>query len=176
MYRQPTLLRHLQLVLVGLAASLLIASPLSGEPSKENKLKAAYLLNFTRFITWPEETAEQDDYALHICLQDNTPFQAFFNELVLGRGVSGNRRHIVVQPLSEASHCDLTYLYQTQYQAAAAADYGLTVLDSARVSEINGAIVFYISDRKLRFEIDLERAESTGVTISSELLKLARIR
>jgi hypothetical protein len=37
-------------------------------------------------------------------------------------------------------------------------------------------IKFYILDKKLRFEIDLDKFKKKNITVSSELLKLAKIK
>ena len=50
------------------------------------------------------------------------------------------------------------------------------VLSSDQVSQKNAAIIFYVNDNKLRFEIVMNNIRKYGVTVSSELLKLARIK
>ncbi len=50
------------------------------------------------------------------------------------------------------------------------------VLSSDQISQQDAAIIFYIAERKLRFEIDLNNIKELNVMVSSELLKLARIK
>ena len=52
----------------------------------------------------------------------------------------------------------------------------IVVSDSVDTSLSVAAIAFYTEDRKLRFEVDLQKIRSLDVSVSSELLKLARIR
>ena len=49
--------------------------------SKEDKLKAAYLLNFTRFIEWPESDADEPQKTIRICVASSPKFLAFLNEM-----------------------------------------------------------------------------------------------
>lgn len=171
---RPFLLVFLHLVLTVFSASGAIAASVPDEPSRESKLKAAYLLNFTKFITWPNSDATSKQ--TRICLQDRTHFEYFFKRLVADRNMYGNKRKIVVRRLSNGVQCDLTYLHNPRKSVDPTIRYGLIVLDSAGIPENEAAIVFYISNRKLRFEIDVDRVAKEGVVVSSELLKLARIR
>ncbi len=50
------------------------------------------------------------------------------------------------------------------------------VADTSSIYFPGAAIMFYQENKKLRFEVDLERINTLNVDISSELLKLARIK
>jgi hypothetical protein len=144
--------------------------------SKENKLKAAYFLNFIEFIEWPNASEDGSLVPLDICLQDTTPFAAFFRALVSESPTIDTDRQLYVYLLPDATHCDYTYLYQTAVDENSPAEGSVVVLSSSKVLQKNAAIIFYTSDRKLRFEIDLANIKKAGVTVSSELLKLAKIK
>ena len=79
--------------------------------------------------------------------------------------------------LSEAKHCDYTYLYRPiQDENLKIIEGSVVVLSSDQMSQKDAAIIFYIDERKLRFEIDLNTIKKLNVMVSSELLKLARIK
>ena len=50
------------------------------------------------------------------------------------------------------------------------------VADTAGGDFLGPDIIFYTSDKKLRFEIDLKRLNKKEVFVSSELLKLAKVK
>ena len=50
--------------------------------SKENKLKAAYLLNFTKFIEWPATSADEQSSTIRICVDSSSEFLEFLSPLV----------------------------------------------------------------------------------------------
>lgn len=163
-------------LLVWFECSNLWAAPDSSLLSKENKLKAAYLLNFTKYIEWPMPEPASRPSPIRICLQDGAPFEAFLRDLTANRVVGASKRRIEVLSVSRAQRCDLTYLYSTPVQPSLKVAESVTVLDSAQVIYEWPTITFYIDSRRLRFEINVQRAKELQVSVSSELLKLGRVR
>src|SRR3954451_16774773 len=49
---------------------------------KESEVKAAFLLNFTRFVDWPPTAFESADSPLTICIRGDDPFAATLAHLV----------------------------------------------------------------------------------------------
>jgi len=49
----------------------------------------------------------------------------------------------------------------------------LTVSDIPQFSKLGGMIQFVLDGNKIRFEVNLTAAENAGLTLSSELLKVA---
>ena len=154
-------------------AVTLSAASADNSISKLNKLKASYLLNFMTFIDWPS-TPENNPYTpLSICLQDATPFDPFLRNLITIKPEP--KRELYVTALSAATHCDLTYFYSTPAGKNSVVEGSVVVLSSDRVSQKDAAIIFYLNNDKLRFEIVMSNVRKSGVTISSELLKIAKI-
>ena len=144
--------------------------------SKENKLRAAYFLNFIQFINWPNDSQDNPLTPLHICLQDETPFEGFFRDLASAATRADDKRELQIYRLSEAKHCDYTYLHRPIQNENSKIEGSVVVLSSDQISQQDAAIIFYIDERKLRFEIDLNTIKKLNVMVSSELLKLARIK
>lgn len=163
-------------LLVWFACSNLWAAPDTALLSKENKLKAAYLLNFTKYIEWPMTEPTSRPSPIRICLQDGAPFEAFLRDLTANRVVGVSKQRIEVLSVSHAQRCDLTYLHSTLTQPNPKVASSVTVLDSALVIYERPTITFYIDNRRLRFEINIQRTKELQVSVSSELLKLARVR
>ena len=156
-------------------AVTLSAASADNSISKLNKLKASYLLNFMTFIDWPS-TPENNPYTpLSICLQDATPFDPFLRNLINIKSEPKTKREFYVSRLSSATHCDLTYFYSTPAGKNSVVEGSVVVLSSDRVSQKDAAIIFYLNNDKLRFEIVMSNVRKSGVTISSELLKIAKI-
>jgi hypothetical protein len=44
------------------------------EISQEYKLKAAFLVNFSRFITWPEQSFAQEQQEFTLCVAGKNPY------------------------------------------------------------------------------------------------------
>ena len=144
--------------------------------SKESKLRAAYFLNFIKFINWPNHSQDNPLTPLYICLQDETPFEDFFRALVSTAAAANDNRELQIYRLSEAKHCDYTYLHRPIQNENSKIEGSVVVLSSDQISQQDAAIIFYIDERKLRFEINLNNIKKLNVMVSSELLKLARIK
>jgi len=152
------------------------AAPANDAFSKESKLRAAYFLNFIKFINWPNHSQDNPLTPLYICLQDETPFEDFFRALVSTAAAANDNRELQIYRLSEAKHCDYTYLHGPIQNENSKIEGSVVVLSSDQISQQDAAIIFYIDERKLRFEIDLNTIKKLNVMVSSELLKLARIK
>ena len=174
-------------IIFGLLAALVLVLLLSPDTaraasakdtfSKESKLRAAYFLNFIKFINWPNHSQDNPLTPLYICLQDETPFENFFRDLISNVATANNKPELRIYRLSEAKHCDYTYLYRPiQDENLKIIEGSVVVLSSDQISHKDAAIIFYIDERKLRFEIDLNNVKKLNLTVSSELLKLARIK
>jgi len=144
--------------------------------SKEDKLKAAYLLNFTKFIEWPESDADERQKTIRICIASSPKFLAFLNEMARNVRVGKLQRPVNVLPLSTAKQCELVYTRQSRTANNEKLHHAVVVVDSPEVKFPTTSIVFYEKNKKLRFEIDRDNISKTQVVVSSELMKLAKIK
>ena len=164
---------------------LLLYFPVGAEDflSKEDKLKAAYIWNFIGFINWPNLELDKLPSEIRICIGASNEFLEFFRHLVGNRRV-GNLQHAVeVLQLEKATKCELIYVSRASKTTAlklvgaqSLNDDTVIVADISSINFPGSAIIFYQEKRKLRFEVDLEKINTLNVNISSELLKLARIK
>jgi hypothetical protein len=148
---------------------------------REYEVKAAYIYNFFNYIDWPAETLPPTGSTLTIGILGESPFGPALNPLV-GKKVKG-RTLAVKQVLSakDLEQCQIVFICPSE---KARLSQILGQLKDARVltvSEIEGfaeqgGIINFISERnKVRFEINTDAAKRTGLNISSDLLKLAKL-
>jgi hypothetical protein len=159
------------MVIVMLAA----AAPLQTQDvALEYQVKAAYLLNFVRFVTWPQDTRR----AVTICVAVHNPFgdalkETLRNETVKQRPLVSR---VILQPDPE---CHVVFVPQsaavTPYLRAARDSPTLTVGETTNFIAQGGIINFVIEEGTVRFQISPEAAERAELRISSHLLRLARI-
>lgn len=162
--------------LVGLFCLFCVVGNASATISKENKLKAAYLLNFTKFIKWPTEGEKKSLTSIKICVEESAEFIAFLSEMAVNP-IFNNREYEVKSLIWDTtSGCDLMYVTSIKNVDAIDLQNIVIVVNSRETYFPGAAIVFYKDDEKLRFEIDLHYINSLEVNFSSELLKLAKIR
>lgn len=147
-----------------------------GPPPSEHQVKAAFLLNFTKFIDWPPGAAGSDN-PFAICVVGDDPFGTVLDQTVEGERAAG--RNIVVRRVREpAASCDLLFFARSArgvQRALAGVRRGvLTVGETGDFLRQGGMISFVVEDRRVRFDVDERAAVRSGLKISSRLLNVAR--
>jgi len=151
-------------------------------PATEYQVKAAFLFNFAKFTEWP---SEPDQAPFTIAILGDDPFGSGIDDLFLGKTVRDKK--IAVRRFSgvqQIEACHILFISRSVSKdvpavLAALRENGLSgvliVGESPGFAKNGGMIGFYIEGGKVRFEINQKTAESEGLKISSQLLKLARI-
>jgi hypothetical protein len=150
----------------------------SRDESLEYRVKAAYLLNFTRYVEWPTFTAP--DTTLSICVLGADPFGRVLDATVAGRTAHGRTLRVRrVQTASEATGCQVVFVNQETWRRnpqgvkALSGAGSLTVGESEQFARSGGVIGFVILDGTVRFVINDDARDRAGLRISSRMLSLA---
>jgi hypothetical protein len=145
---------------------------------EEYEVKAAYLYNFGRFVRWPEATTGGETFP--VCTIGRDPFGATLDGLLAGESIDGRRLVALrLTSLESANACRILFVGRTEESRLATvlgAVSGLpilTVSDLPRFAQRGGMIEFVLDDNRVRFEIDLDAAEASGLRLASELLRVA---
>lgn len=179
---QVPAVRFQRLVLRCSIGLFLAASSLAAQNAKpkEYELKAVYLFNFARLAAWPDtaESSKRDSFA--ICVLGEDPFGSFLDAVISGEHIGG--RAVVARRISDprdAAACHVLYVSSSeekrlkQILMALNKARVLTVSDMPEFSQRGGMIQFVTEDNKVRFEVNLRNTSDSGLTLSSELLKVA---
>ena len=152
---------------------------LDAATSPEYQLKAAFLLNFTKFVEWPPAAFRLPDSPIAICIIGDDPFGSDLDRLVEGEAVDGHR--IVVSRfahLPEAQACQVAFFSKSAPIAEelpmGAASPVLTVGERAGFLKSGGVIELSVEDRRVRFSVSQKAAETNGLKVSSRLLNVAK--
>lgn len=145
----------------------------------EYQVEAAYLYNFGRFIQWPPAAANQDE-AFPICVIGQDPFGPILDTTFAGKTLNGKPVAAVrIEKPQDATHCRILFIDATQEKhleeilSATSQVSVLTVSNIADFSTRGGMIQFVLADNRVRFQVNRSRAEHVGLTLSSDLLKVA---
>lgn len=150
------------------------ASPL------EYRVKAAYLLNFTRYIEWPSTAFEAAGAPLRVCVLGSDPFDDALEQTFAGRTAQG-RRIVVsrVEAPAQARDCHVVFISGAEWErhpdvlAAVQSPGVLTVGEGSRFAESGGVLSFIPVDRTVRFAVNLDASDGARLRISSRMLELA---
>lgn len=151
----------------------------AAEQPSEAQLKAAYLYNFAKFITWPENAFDDATAPFVIGLFDAEEMKKFA-DLLTAKKI--RNRPVVIKhftSLNNISDCHILYLGSLETNAEKTLLKKLetkpvvSVADSNHFAEHEGIIQFIPVRGRLRFIINLANANAAGVRIDSQLLSLA---
>ena len=155
------------------------APALYADPPSEYDVKAAFLLNFLKFVDWSPAAFADANSPIDICILGKDPFGRILDQLVEGETVNG--RKVAVRRMSDhpaPKTCQLAFVEGTGKEAENALNgLGrgvLTVAEGERFVRDGGIIGFVIENRRVRFDINRKVAETAGLTLSSRLLSVAR--
>jgi hypothetical protein len=148
----------------------------------EYQVKAAYLTNLGRFVEqWSSRAGSSDD-PFALCVLGQDPFGATLDAAVKGEKIGGSflaaKR---IAGANEISGCRVLFISASEddQMTAILTSLGtapvLTVSDMPAFVRRGGMVQFILEDNHVRFEINVAAAQRAGLTLSSELLKLARV-
>jgi YfiR/HmsC-like len=147
--------------------------------SIEYQVKAAFLLNFTKFVEWPVTAFRQEDSPVSICILGVDPFGGGLDQILSGELVNG--RKVVAQRIKSVPPPQVC---QALFVSRPEKDIGkilpglgpgvLTVGEGESFIRDGGMIAFVIENRRVRFEINQASAENAGLKLSSKLLSVAK--
>jgi hypothetical protein len=144
------------------------------------QVKAAYLYNFGRFVEWPAKVAAAKDDSFTVCVLGEDPFGPALDATLAGETMNG--KSVVARRISapeESSNCQILFVSSAEDRridkiiGALKKEAVLTVSDMPRFSQRGGMIQFLLEGNRVRFEVNLSAAQRAGLTLSSELLKIA---
>jgi YfiR/HmsC-like len=142
----------------------------------DNNIKADYLCKFIRYVDWP---SYGDTITIGV-LGDN-PVGAALTEY---NGTTVKGRRVVIKELDslrDAQKCQIIFVSSSEKQRLQEIfenlryAHVLTVGEMKGFAQGGGMINFVGEKNKIHFEINVEAASRTGLNISPELLKLAKL-
>jgi len=149
--------------------------------SLEYQVKAAFLLNFTKFVEWPATAFPAPDAPITICVIGQDPFGAILDRTIEGESV--NRHGVRAQrllPDGDLRSCHILFISQsererfTQIVSRLRGSSVLTVSELPGFVDTGGMIEFLIEEGKARFYINAATTEGAGLKLSSRLLRVAK--
>ena len=149
------------------------------EVNQEYQLKAAFLVNFSRFITWPEQSFSPEHQEVTFCIAGKNPFGATLSA-VDGKKISGrNIRVVFADSLQKLPQCHLLYVSSSEKNELASLSSRVGYRPVVTVSDIpgfvaaGGSIEFVIKEDRLSFIINNSDLKQRGIQASAAMLDLA---
>lgn len=197
--RMRALIPLLSWALAGWLLVVAVTTPCWAQNNREYEVKAAFLYNFAKFITWPEaeskessrrsrpcrDLSQDNDKAFYITVVGDHPFGTSLDAM---EGKKVHEKTVRVRyldrfdpeqspPILRSAH--MVFLCRSErhrINRILAVINGYPVVTVSELDdflEAGGIINFLLVDGKVRFEINLREAHHAGLQISSKLLRLA---
>jgi hypothetical protein len=163
------------LLLIGLTVGTAWA-----EESLEYKIKAAYLYNFTKFITWPALQGS----TFNICLVGDDPFQDLLDSLEAKTVQDKPIRIFRYDNIKQVKSCQIVYLDNADTRVNGTIpntllvgnlSNSLTVSSLPFFAESGGMIGFALEQEKVKLHINLKALKQSGLGISAKLIEVSTI-
>ncbi|KQC08161.1 MAG: hypothetical protein APR62_05330 [Smithella sp. SDB] len=148
-----------------------------GQPT-EAQVKAAFIYNFGKFVEWPADRMGGKYFVIGVYNDDD--FAQVLTEIVSGKFL--HEKPILIKQFSRIEDITGCHILFVGYSAK---DYLAELLNRAYKSPIlmvgdmqdfanrGGMINFRMVGNYMRFEINVNAVQKTGLKMSSQLLKLA---
>ena len=153
---------------------------LSGTTGYE--VKTAFLFNFAKFIDWPASDFASPQSPFTICVLGQDPFGNMLDNTLNGK-IIGDRPLAVrrLKDRAEARHCQIVFVSSSESVHLAEIFVSVQKANVLLVGEMNGfaasggTIEFTIEENHVRFSINIDAVDRSGLKFSSKLLAVAKI-
>ncbi|HTV02062.1 MAG TPA: YfiR family protein [Luteitalea sp.] len=169
----------------GLLVLLALLMPLSGLRAADvdaRQLKAATIVSMLRYVTW--RTPAAGSAPLNVAVVGDSALAGALRDAAAGQTVDGRPLVVttIVAPAQLPEPTPVVVVLSASQRTAAAGvaraleqRHVLTIGDGEGMSEAGLVIGVYVDGNRIRFDANTGAASRAGLTLSSRLLRLARI-
>jgi hypothetical protein len=161
-----------------------LSSSRGGElPLSEAQLKAAFLLNFPKYVEWPPASFAEPSSPIVVAILGDESVANEFETMSNGKSVDGHPIQLVRNPtLAQCLMCHVLFIGLDEGRKTVEIINHLkrasilTVGESEQFTDQGGMINMALRERRVVLEINLNAARQTDLKISSKLMALATVK
>jgi hypothetical protein len=172
---------------LAIGRALVTSGPATGsgdvsEPLDARQVKAAFVMNFLKFVEWPATHLEAAPAPLRIAVLGDVALGWTLQQAAMDESVNGHP--VMVSVIARMEHSQGAHLLfigaseQAHLPAilrATEASPVLTVGDTDGFARAGVVLNLYTFDQRVRVEVNTTAAERAGLRLSAHLLRIARI-
>ncbi len=153
----------------------------AGSPAKSFRIKAGFLLQFTSYVEWPSSKPE----TITLCILGEDPFGNYIDQMLEARPTNRSGKLVEVHrptDIDGVAGCEIVFssdeagISQADWRMLRNKGEYLLVSDSPVLFSQGGGIRLYSDQNRIRLEVDLSSIQNDKVAISSELLRIAKVK
>ncbi len=146
----------------------------SAEPTSESDVKALFILNFIKYVNWPEDI---DKSAINIGIAGESPVYYSLMKIIIKRSENNNIKILKIGKEVNAT-CQIIFVSEEEVVRIDKwmqkyANQGVLLISENCKNKCGAAINLFTLDNKIKFDINSKGAQMGGVKISSKLMDLA---
>lgn len=170
--------RLLALVLAALAWMFIRNS--EAAQVEEYLVKAAFMHKVAKFVEWPASSFASPSTPIRVCVIGDDPFDTALESI---EKKVAQQRYLEVQRIRRVESidgCHILFVSASErgvlapIQARSRKASVLTISDMDGFAQAGGMIQLLTDEGRIRFDINLESVQQSGLRISSNVLRLAR--
>lgn len=152
----------------------------TNQPVPETAVVSAYLVNFLHFVEWPDEAFSSPQAPYQVCIRGQGDL--FKTLAVMAEGQERKGRGLLPRTLTtldDVEGCHVLYIESASRQEAKStfeqlpSTTLLTVGRSRDFLDMGGGINLVVVEQRLRFEVNRDAIEESGLKVDSRLLDAA---
>lgn len=151
----------------------------------EYSVKAGYIYNFSKYVTWPESAFLSPNTPFVICMLGEDPFHGRLEQAIAGK-TSGSARHLEVKRANAPDpaairECQIVFVSKSEQKRAAEIVEilkeipVLTVADFDSFAENGGIADLRIEGTRVKVDLNIEAAVHASLKISARLQQVANL-
>jgi hypothetical protein len=158
-----------------------VPAPAQRAAFDEREVKAVFLFNFVQFVGWPPEAFEDPESPIVIGVLGDDPFGALLDEVVRGEMVRGRRLTVErFDRVEDVGTCHVLFVSPSEARQYGRILEALGARPTLTVGETpgftaRGMIRFVVEENRVGLEVNAGTVRAAGLTISSNLLRAARV-
>lgn len=163
---------------IAVCASTTAIAQRPADPNESN-VKAVFLFNFSKYVTWPPASDDRSPGEIRICVPAKDAFFEGLKAAVKDEDIDGRPlQALALTGLDEARTCHILFVGDANSldgKAWLSAVRGRQVLTVGNGPLNDDTVITFIRDQnRIRFDINRSAAAARGLNISAKLLRLAR--
>jgi len=173
-------------VVVSVLVSFLLGHPHAGfanvsDSASGKKTIANFMINFAKFVEWPDSAFEAPDSPFKVCIVGEDPLKGILDKKIRNKKVK--KRKFIVERIASGDieaikKCHISFLGPSEVNRVKELANSLTGIPVLTVSDVDGfakagGMIGIVSvGRKVRMQINKTRITKAGLKASEKLLKI----
>jgi len=153
----------------------------AAQPYDPYHVKAVFLFNFAQFVEWPADAFPKEDSPLIIGVLGDNPFGTALEESVRNEKINKHPLQVAYFPdIKALRKCHILFIRTSnaaRLKAIFADLKGRSILTVGESETFlgSGGMIRFVTDNKVRLQINLRAARQARLKISSKLLRVAEV-